>query len=113
MSDFMGFTNAPKETEEEVEAVEAVEVSTAEETAPAPKARSSKKQETNSILFKRGDAGSHVKKMQECLNTLGFSCPESGRFCVATENALKEAQKQSGLEENGKLDEATCASICK
>lgn len=113
MSDFMGFTDAPKETEEVVEAVEAEEVSTAEETSPAPKARASKKQETNNVLFKRGDSGSHVKKMQECLNTLGFTCPETGRFCVATETALKGAQKQSGLEENGKLDEATCALICK
>jgi peptidoglycan hydrolase-like protein with peptidoglycan-binding domain len=84
-----------------------------EEDAPAPKEHPAKKHASNNVLFKRGDAGAHVKKMQECLSLLGCDCPETGRFCAATESALKEAQKQSGLEVTGKLDEATCAAICK
>ena len=83
------------------------------EQPKAPKRATAVKKERTDVIHKRGDAGDHVKKMQEYLNSIGLSCPTNGRFCAATETALKAAQKQSGLEESGKLDEATCASMCK
>lgn len=106
-------TDSFNEVEESEKAVEASAVAVFEDSPSAPKEKPVKKPTSNNILFKRGDAGAHVKKMQECLNLLGFDCPETGRLCATTESALKEAQKQSGLEVTGKLDEATCAAICK
>ena len=106
-------TDSFDDAEEFKDAAEAPVIAVYEEAAPAPKEQPVKNQASNNVLFKRGDAGAHVKKMQECLSLLGFDCPETGRLCAATESALKEAQKQSGLEVTGKLDEATCAAICK
>ena len=112
MSDF--WNEEPTEAAQE----EVVEETAPEQVEETPKAetKASKKpkaEPSSAYLFKRGDAGLHVKKMQESLLEMGYNVPTSGRFCARTEAELKMAQKSLGLQENGLLDEPTCSALCK
>lgn len=61
-----------------------------------------------------GDTGSDVKKMQESLIKLGYSCGVYGAdadFGSGTEDALKRFQKDNGLSVDGKYGEKTKAKV--
>lgn len=108
---FDSMTESYDEVVEELAAEEQPEEAPAEqqeEPQPTPVATA----DQQVVLFKRGDAGTHIRKMQEYLNGLGFECPMNGRFCLATESALKAAQKELGLAVTGKLDSASCDALC-
>lgn len=100
------------EADEQEPLEEVLEVEEEADTPSEPQKEAVAHQDINDVLFKRGDAGTHVKKMQEYLNGLGFVCPMNGRFCAATEVALKAAQSELGLAVTGKLDGASCDALC-
>jgi N-acetyl-anhydromuramyl-L-alanine amidase AmpD len=113
MSDFWNDEPTEAAQEDVLEEVQAEQVEEAPKVEEEPKpVKAEAKPAEQSFIFKRGDAGVHVRKMQESLATLGYEVPRSGRFCARTESELKKAQKALGLEENGLLDGPTCSAIC-
>jgi len=121
MSDFSAEEVKPEEAPE-VAAEAAVEASVeapAEEVALDPTLKSmpqpqpeevaekkadkkaSKKPAPAGKSYKRGDAGKDIRTIQQYLNANGFTCPETGIFCVHTHDAVKKFQKSLGVAEDG------------
>lgn len=64
--------------------------------------------------LRRGDKGSYVTLAQTELIQKGFDCGKwgaDGKFGAATEEAVKELQKQYGLEEDGVIGQETWAIL--
>lgn len=114
MSDFSAEEVKPEEVAEvaaEVVAEAPVEAIT-ELPEPKPEEAVAKKAEKKVAKkapagksYKRGDAGQNIRTIQQYLNANGFSCPETGIFCIHTHDAVKKFQKSLGLEEDGIISE--------
>lgn len=66
----------------------------------------------NKPILRKGATGDSVKELQEMLNQNGFSLTVDGKFGAATENAVKNYQKEHGLVEDGVVGAATWDVLC-
>lgn len=57
--------------------------------------------------------GEDVKQLQRALATLGFSCSTDGVFGLNTEHAVREFQRNIGLEADGMVGRATTAALAR
>lgn len=115
----MSDSSAEEVKPEDVAEVSAVEASadasldvTVEVTEPKPEEPVAKKAEKKAAAkapagksYKRGDAGKDIRTIQQYLNANGFTCPETGIFCIHTHEAVKNFQKSLGLAEDGVISE--------
>lgn len=101
---------AEAEVQETPEAVEeVVEAEPVVEEKPAKKTLSS----ASEVMYKRGDMGHDISKVQEALNSAGLYCVIDGTFDVTTEVAIRNFQGNNGLEINGKIDSITWKTLIK
>jgi len=73
---------------------------------------SQKKKESKPEGLKKGDTGDDVRKLQEDLAALGYmKVAATGNFASITEAALKQFQKNYGIEPHGVADKQTLTMI--
>ena len=100
----------------ELKAEEApAQVEVASEPEPVVEEKPAKKalHQTSEVMYKRGDMGHNISKVQEALNSAGLYCVMDGTFDVTTEVAIRNFQGNNGLEINGKIDSITWKTLIK
>jgi len=70
-------------------------------------ARTNTMARTNKSDLSEGSSGNDVKRLQEDLNTLGYSAPVTGSFGSETTSAVKDFQRLADLPQTGTVDKAT------
>lgn len=63
------------------------------------------------MVIKRGDEGENVKTVQRALQRNGFDIDDDGDFGPRTERAVKEFQRQNGLDVDGKVGPNTLRAL--
>jgi hypothetical protein len=63
------------------------------------------------MLFKRGDRGENVKRIQRALNRFGFNLNDDGDFGRLTDEAVREFQQQNNLKVDGLVGKDTLKAL--
>lgn len=61
--------------------------------------------------LRKGDKGQDVKELQKLLNVVGYDLSEDGKFGSATDKAVREYQKDKGLEVDGLAGKNTIKAL--